>query len=749
MAMASLIGFRLLALASLLAGGSAAPAFAQGGDVCYQYSQNRLVIGDDLQSRRFVLEAKGEVERMPTFRVAEGRAIFHRRFAMSLDIVERVSLFESRTPRTLVIARDRGRPAALEVPVFFVGRVDESLEELQTNSENLAFAPSASLDVGASFADVSFHLRRGGSRFSDIKPFFVCGMSGLLVCEQSCPEDSVTLAASLVNELVRPKPQPLASRPRQAAGVPTPEAPLPLSPSSTPPTPERVKPQATPTPPQRRVPEAEPARLAETKKPEAPSAASPPPPPPRANAPETPPPASTSEKASPPAPELKRLVLAFERKPNEPIPLEDVVKAEGDLSIEGAPLTQTPEGLAASVPDETFGKASDRDYLQRLFRHHRIVSVRKQQGGIALTVEPLYVRAEAIAIEIMDANSEPVRGCDLALDVSAERRLGPGWAKLGENERLQGLEYSETGTFYLLNQPHEAEASDLLISIPAMGNVARLSNKAPGCELEQRPWVTAEEIKTGRVRRSIEKTGPVLISIVATERGFESVAPLSAVEGYWADVLKFVNAVSAAPFEKKVFARAQAPGPGFVTKVLQTEREGAVAAEDRRAETLKELMEGSRVRPGPQSMLQTREPFHVDLAMKTVRDDARIPVRHSVKQEALLLVSGRVEDDRSDLCQYWPKRGKSPWVSPQWAMQLRKAFAVEIWSENLVREMRNASRIKPADDAPEGVFACSVPGADGEKVALYGISPHVLTDADVRAKAFAYLTDRAGAFLKP
>ena len=107
MAMASLIGIRLLALALLVAGALVAPAFAEGGDACDRYRQNRLVIGDDLQSRHFVLEATGNVERMPAFHSAEGRSIFHRRFAMSLDIVERVSLFESSARQTLVIARDR------------------------------------------------------------------------------------------------------------------------------------------------------------------------------------------------------------------------------------------------------------------------------------------------------------------------------------------------------------------------------------------------------------------------------------------------------------------------------------------------------------------------------------------------------------------------------------------------------------------------------------------------------------------
>ena len=45
------------------------PTAARGGseDACVRWTQKQLVIGNDLQSRRFVLEPKGGLEEMPVF----------------------------------------------------------------------------------------------------------------------------------------------------------------------------------------------------------------------------------------------------------------------------------------------------------------------------------------------------------------------------------------------------------------------------------------------------------------------------------------------------------------------------------------------------------------------------------------------------------------------------------------------------------------------------------------------------------
>jgi uncharacterized caspase-like protein len=181
---------------------SAKPAHSPK-DACVRWTQTHLVIGNDLQSRRFMLEPAGDLELMPVFRVAEGRSIFHRRYSLFLDVGGRAGLFQSNAPRTSMLARDDQRSSAMKVPVFFVGRPGGSLDELKDNADDLAFAPSAPLDVGSDFSDVNFHLRRGGPRFDVIRPFFLCGLAGLLVCEGSCPAETTTLAASLVNDVLR------------------------------------------------------------------------------------------------------------------------------------------------------------------------------------------------------------------------------------------------------------------------------------------------------------------------------------------------------------------------------------------------------------------------------------------------------------------------------------------------------------------------------------------------------------------
>lgn len=298
----------------------------------------------------------------------------------------------------------------------------------------------------------------------------------------------------------------------------------------------------------------------------------------------------------------------------------------------------------------------------------------------------------------------------------------------------------------------DVEANELLISTAGTGDVAKLSNWAPECELETRPFVTAEELGTGRIRRALQKTGPTLISIVSTDSGFAGQAGLPAAEGYWDEALTLISKVSAAAFEKKVLARAQAPGPSPFTGVLESTPDGgARAPEDARAAARSLLIEGSRVKPGPRSMFEPRpiDYFELDLAMKPIRRDASILVRHSAGQEALLFLSGSVKTSDSAFCQYAAQRDRDPSSSPQWAKQARKVFALEVWSESAAGAMRNASHIKPADGGPDGVFACNIPGPDGDRIALYGVTPQVIADEGARTKAFAWLAERAGGFLKP
>ena len=176
-------GFFLLALLACMAVFMPRLA-ARGGsvDACVRWPQTQLCIGNDLQGRRLVLEPSGNLRAMPNFRVAEGRSIFHKPFRLCLDVGGRVGIFVSDdAPRMCVLSRDQA-PAAMEIPVFFVGRPGESLEQLAEDANKLVFDPSTYLNVGSDFSDVTFHLKSGGSRFDEIRPFFLCGLPGLLVC---------------------------------------------------------------------------------------------------------------------------------------------------------------------------------------------------------------------------------------------------------------------------------------------------------------------------------------------------------------------------------------------------------------------------------------------------------------------------------------------------------------------------------------------------------------------------------------
>jgi hypothetical protein len=171
-------------------------------EICSKWPQNRLLVGSALQSRRFVLEAKGEVQRLSAARVAGTRFVFHRTFGLSLDVPETIALFY--TSATNVCVVERGSPAAnlLRIPVFFVGRAGQSLDELKADAQRAAFAQSALLSAGESFGEVRFYLRKGASRFDEIRPFFACGLPGLMLCEDYCPGDAAAFVESLVSSVV-------------------------------------------------------------------------------------------------------------------------------------------------------------------------------------------------------------------------------------------------------------------------------------------------------------------------------------------------------------------------------------------------------------------------------------------------------------------------------------------------------------------------------------------------------------------
>jgi hypothetical protein len=693
-------------------------ANSAGGEAnaCKRWPQNRLILGD-LQARRFILEPKGPVQEMPPLSASEKRSVFHRPFGLSLDLAEPIAMFYTVTSRTCVIARDQERSLPLRVPVFFVGRERQSLDDLKADAEMAAFALSSSLHDGGDFAAVQFHLRKGGSRFSDIRPFFACGLPGLLVCEGDCPGDSAMLAASLVNWVVSGAnwPPPAIKSRRSEPASPDPCAGAASTAASIgAPCPE---PQGMPSSP----------RVAKSKEP-------------------APPPAVPAGAAGPPLP---KLVLALESKSGQPVRASDVSAAEGKLSVEGVVLTETPAGLAASLPEDAFLRAKAPEALRKLFTHYAVLSVRGEEARIVLTVEPLFVYAADLKINITNSANEPVRGCELTLKVDGKRRAGRGWEKVAATGQPDGLRFRQVGAAYQLELPANVERNELLISLAGPSDAARLSNSAAGCQLEAKPEVTIDELQGGVIYRLLRTTGPVLIALLSTDGRLSESAGNKTIEGFWSEALDLIGSVSEdESWERKLLARAQSFGPSPETHLLQEARGAQKLAESNvRGQILEALVNGSIEQPEPLTMLKQKpvERIHLDLALKPLRDDAAIDPEDTFQQEALLLVTGGGGLNGSSFCrEAVPGEGvrRAP---PQWLAQTRKTFALEVWTDAAAEMLASNARAFKPDGAPAGVYLCH---AGGGNIVLYGVVPAALSTS-ARTASFAYLKAEAKRYLKP
>jgi hypothetical protein len=720
--------FRSIVLVAVMAFLAPASAKSAGSEAnaCKRWPQNRLILGD-LQARRFVLEPKGPVREMPRLPAAEKRSVFHRTFGLSLDLAEPIAMFHTVASQTCVIARDREKSLPLRIPVFFVGRERQSLDDLRADAELAAFALSSSLHDGDDFAAIQFHLRKGGSRFNDIRPFFACGLPGLLVCEGDCPGDSAILAASLVNWVVSgatwPPPAVKSSRSEPAP----PESCARAGPEDSGASKLDAPAQAAAGPP--KCPEPQRTPLA-----------------PRAAAPkESQPPFAPAAAAAP----LSKLVLAFESKSGQPIRPGDILAAEGKLSVEGVVLTETPAGLAASLPEGVLSRTKAPEVLRKLFAHYAVLSARSEEARIVLTVESLFVYAADLKINIANSAKEPVRDCELTLKVGRKRRAGRGWEKAAAAGEADGLKFRQAGASYELKLPSAVERNELLISTAGPGDLARLSNGAQGCQLEAKPEVTIDELQSGIISRLLRTAGPVLIALLSTDGRLSESAGNSAIEGFWSKALDLVGSVSEEePWERKLLARAQSFGPSAETHLLQEARGSEkLAGNDVRGEILEALVKGSIEQPEPLAMIEQKplQRFHLDLALKPLRDDAAIDPLDTFQQETLLLVTGGGGLNGSYFCRKPVPGDGARWAPPKWLAQARKTFALEVWTDATAEALASDARAFRPDGAPAGIYLCQ---SDGGSIVLYGVVPAALS-ASARTATFAYLGAQAKGYLKP
>ena len=672
-------------------------ALANGGgiaNVCKDWPQNRL-IAEGLRSRRFMLEAAGEIQPLPASVEVPARMIFHRTFSLSLDLAEPLALFGRPRERTCFIARDREENRPLRIPVFFVGRPGQSPDDLQADAERAAFAPSDTLGDREDFSEVRFYLRKGSWSFNDVRPFFVCGKPGVMVCEGYCPGDASMIAESLVNAVVR--------KPAAAA------------------------------PPARR----ETARAQPSQAPSGEPALSPQSPPSAARAPAT--------FANPPLPATprKRLVLAFERKSGAPIGASEVLDAEGSIYIGGEPLIAAGSGLAAVLPEDAFAKAAAPEALRSLFPHFQILDVRSEGARAVLTAEPMFVRASGLTIKISGARGEPAGGCDLTLDVSPSRRVGRGWSRIP----LRGLRYREKDASYVLDPPWNVNERELLIGTAGSGAAAELYNTAPSCALESKAPVTVEELRGGLIARSLREKGTIFIAVVSTDSEFsERLDPVPAA-AFWSGALGLARSVSEGQWVRKLLARAQFPGPGEETGILEDRKEGRLADGASVDLTIKTLSEASLPKPWPLAVTGSKpiERYLLDLALEAIRADAGLPGGSLAQPEALLLLRGSIDRAGSYFCRNPLEAVASPSARPQWVSRAQGVFALEVWSEAEAADLQRRALAKPAEGAPGGIYLCK--GSIG-KIALYGLVPKALSE-ETREGVFAYLTAQAKRHLEP
>jgi hypothetical protein len=451
----------------------------------------------------------------------------------------------------------------------------------------------------------------------------------------------------------------------------------------------------------------------------------------------------------PPAPVTPShgLVLAFERKDGTAVGVDEVLHAEGTVTINGTSAAHVGDSLVLSLPEDAAAEATKLPALKNALPHYEVSDVREEQARTVVTVKPRFSRVASLTVKIAGGRIENVSGCDLALDVLKDKRLGTGWSKNGTRK----IPFREVKGAYAPVLPLNADRNAFLIDTGQDGSVALLLSLSEGCKLESRPSVLAQEVRGGLISRNLhEATRQILIALISTDSEFSNKVGAAAAEGFWAGALGLAGSVSEGAWEKKILGRAQSPGVSHETKMLDVIGSGKFAAGPRRDQILKELIEGSRQQAGYDLLGGGSAPikrFELNMGISIIRSKASIVPREGLLRESLLLITGGVDTAGGYFCR-WPV--PSDPVAPaagQWVSGMRRIFAVEVWSDAAAQEFEKAARATPAEGAPAGIYACNFPAHEATTV-LYGVLPQALAPG-AKDGTFAYLTGRANSFLRP
>src|SRR5690606_20314339 len=136
----------------------------------------------------------------------------------------------------------------------------------------------------------------------------------------------------------------------------------------------------------------------------------------------------------------------------------------------------------------------------------------KFEGGrLVYTLKPSYVRLADVSFRGVDAASETVTGCALRIIVLETRQLGPGWQYCPRD----GLSLARSGSNYRLAGPLGSLQDSLLVETAIEGTAATIASENAACPLQGAPDVTAAEMRSLSVSRTLQPSGPVLIAMVS------------------------------------------------------------------------------------------------------------------------------------------------------------------------------------------------------------------------------------------
>ena len=434
----------------------------------------------------------------------------------------------------------------------------------------------------------------------------------------------------------------------------------------------------------------------------------------------------------------QKLAMTATTSSGAAIPPETILAAEGKLALDNTSFAVDGGELAANLSLAAFKAAVAENGMASAFAQHRLVQQRFENGKLRLILEPLYVRLGDVTIRVVDAKGAPFGGCTLRLNIDAGRRLGTGWEREANGE---GIAVAQSGRIYRVSS-----GGTLLVSTKTDGRAGTLTSTGAACPLAGSIEVTAAELWTMSVTRTVRPLGPLLLAIVSPDDRLGSLAPRDSIDGFWAAALGFIESASTKGFDTKILGVSQSPGASTTTKIWQRADAGSglTLTDENRANWIKTLGERSRTPDLPTKQFRAVERAQLRQMLDVVRTLSAIRSTQSAGQEHVIFISGEVQRGDSDLCRQ-SARGQMSNGIP-WGEQVRRTIAIELWSDDAVERMDDAA--ETVAEVPQ-LYHCRLAGTLAEQVRIFAIKVPAALDAGARDAIFAHIAREAEQFFAP